>query len=437
MGLDSSRSRSGGCFQEARSALVEATAQLSRALAHIASLQGTQALRREQIKLQVALAIALMHTKGYAAPETRQALEKASSFIDQAGELGEALEDPLLMFSVLFGFYNANIVAFDGNAVRKIAAQISALAEKDSTRQPLMIAHRVTAVSLLLTGNCLEARAHFDHAIALYDLAEDRSGPTRFGQDSRASSLCFRSWDMWLLGYPEAALADASRALADAREIGLVTTIMFALHHVALTHVYCAEFAAARALADELLGLAREKGSRYWEISAKITQGCIMALNGGAADAIDTISSGIQAARATGSTLGSPFKLSCLARGFIRLGRLDDARRAIDEAVSAIEVGQERWGEAEVHRTAAEIALCASDAAAAEDRLKQALNVARMQRARSLELRAGMSMARLWRDQGKRTEARDLLAPIYGWFTEGFDTPDLKEAKVLLDELAS
>ena len=203
----------------ARSALVEATAQLTRALDQIATLPATPALRREQIKLQVALVNALMHTKGYAAPETKAAVEQARLLIEQAEALGEPPEDPLLLFSVLYGFWVGNYVAFNGDVMRKLAAQFLALAEKQGATVPLMVGHRLMGTSLLFTGDIAQGRAHFDQAVALYDPAEHRPLATRFGQDVGVAILSYRSWALWLLGYPEAALADVrARAQGCARD---------------------------------------------------------------------------------------------------------------------------------------------------------------------------------------------------------------------------
>ena len=220
-----------------RSALVEAAEQLTRALDQIATLPATPALRREQIKLQVALITPLMHVKGYAAPETKAAAERARLLIEQAEALGEPPEDPLLLFSVLYGFWVANYVAFNGDVMRELAAQFLALAEKQGATVPLMIGHRLMGISLLYTGDIAEGRAHFDQAIALYDPAEHRPLATRFGQDAGVAILSYRSLALWLLGYPEAALADADHALKDAREIGQAATLMYALAHASLTHI--------------------------------------------------------------------------------------------------------------------------------------------------------------------------------------------------------
>ena len=421
-----------------RSALAEAATQLTRALDQITSLPATPALRREQIKIQVALITPIIHIKGYAAPETKAAAERARLLIEQAEALGEPIEDPLLLFSVLYGFWVANYVAFNGDAMRGFAAQFLALAEKQGATVPLMIGHRLMGTSFLVTGGIAEARAHLDQAMSPYDLAEHRLLATRFGQDHGVSVLSFRSLALWLLGYPEAALADSDQALRDAREIGQAATLMFALAITSFyAHVPCGNYAIANARIDEVVALADEKGALFWKAIGMSHRGCVLALTGKASDAVQVITSGITASRSTGATVWMPFYLSCLARAHADLGKFDDAWRCIGEATTAMETAGERWCEAEIHRVAGEIALLSSkpDAAKAEAYFERALSLARAQQAKSWELRAAMSMGRLWRDQGKRDAARDLLAPIYRWFTEGFDTLDLKEAKVLLEEL--
>ena len=420
-----------------RSALVEATAQLTRALDQIATLPATPALRREQIKLQVALITPLLNVKGAAAPETKAAAERARLLIEQAEALGEPPEDPLLLFSVLYGFWVANIVAFNGDVTRELAAQVLALAEKQRATVPLMIGHRLMGMSLLATGDIAESQAHLDRSIALYDPREHRPLATRFGMDLRVSTLSYRSFASWFLGYPEAALAAADLALKDAREIGQAATLMYALNFIPLTHIYCGDYAAAMAQADEVVALADEKGSLFWKAFGMMNQGWLFALTAKASDAVQLITSGMTTWRSTGATLWAPLRMSHLARAYADLGQFDDAWRFIGDAMTVVETAKERWCEADILRVAGEITLMSPepDAAKAEAYFERALAVARKQQAKSWELRAAMSMAQLWRDQGKRQQARNLLAPVYGWFTEGFDTLDLKEAKTLLDEL--
>ena len=422
----------------ARSALVEAVAQLTRALAQLGTLPATPALRREQIKLQVALITPLLHVKGYAAPETKAAVERARLLIEQSEALGEPPEDPLLLFSVLYGFWVANYVAFNGDVCRDLAAQFLALAEKQEATVPLMIGHRLMGTSLLFTGDITQGRAHYDQALALYDPNEHRALAARFGQDVRVAILSYRSLALWLLGYPEVALADLSRAINDAREIGQAATLMYALGHAPLTLLLSGNYTAAATDIEEVIALADEKGAFLWKAGVMAFQGCAFAFSGKASDAVQMINSGTAAWRSTGSTVWTPLHLLSLAQAHAQLGQLDHAGRAIMDAMTAVEASKEKWCEAEIHRVAGETALMSSepDTSKAQSYFERALSVARQQQAKSWELRAAMSMARLWRDQGKPQQARELLAPVYGWFTEGFDTRDLKEAKALLGTLA-
>jgi predicted ATPase len=422
-----------------RSALAEAAAQFTRALEQIATLPGTPALRCEQIKLQVALITPLIHIKGFAAPETRAAVDQAHLLIERAEALGEPLEDELLLFSVLYGFWVANNVAFNGDMVRKLAAQFLALAEKQGATAPLMIGHGLMGISLMFTGAIAEGRAHSDRALALYDPAKHRQLATRFGLDVRVRALVYRGIADWLLGYPDAALRDADDVLKDARAIGQAATLMFALSLTGISDFLCGNHAAVIARAEELLALSEEKSPLFWEAWGVMNHGFGLLLAGKASKAIQLISSGITSFRSTGGTHFFPFRLSYLAMAHAEVGQFEEAWRCIGEAMTAVETTKEKWCEAEVHRVAGEIALKSQepDATKAQAYFERALAIARQQRAKSWELRAAMSMARLWRDQGKRDEAHDLLTSVYGWFTEGFDTLDLKEAKGLLDALAS
>jgi class 3 adenylate cyclase/predicted ATPase len=421
----------------ARSALVEATTQFSRALDQIATLPATSTLRREQIKLQVALITPLSHVKGYAALETKAAAERARLVIEQAEALGEPPEDPLLLFSVLYGVWTASYVASNGDAMREFAAQFLALAEKQGATAPLLIAHRIMGISLACTGEIAQGRAHLDRAVGLYDPAEHRPLATRFGVDSRVSVLSYRSWALWFLGYPEAALADAEQAISDAREIGQAATLMYALLHASMTRIYCGNYKAANVEAGEVVALANEKGTLFWKALGTLSQGCVLALTGKAMQAAPMIRSEIATLRSTGAGFWMPFYFSNLMRAYAELGQFDHAWRCVGEAMTAVEMTKETWFEAEAHRMAGEIALLSPepDTAKAQAYFERALAISREQHAKSWELRAAMSMARLWRDQGKRQQAHDLLAPVYGWFTEGFDTLDLKEAKALLEQL--
>ena len=430
--------RAGQRSQE-RSALVEAAEQFRRALDQMASLPSTAVLRSEQIRLQVALTTSLMHVRGFAASQTRAAAEQARLLIEQAEARGEPPEDPLLLLSVLYSFGTANILAFNRDVCCDFATYVFALAERRRAKVPLMFGHDLMGASSLWAGDFALSRDHFKQGIALYDPAEDRSLVTRFGHDVGVVMLSMRIFPNWVLGYPEAALAGVGQALKDAREIGHALTLMFALVWALNAHFYRGNYATAEALADELVALADEKGSALWKAFGIVFQGRLMALTGKPADAVELINAGLAAWRSTGATVFTPMWLSYLASAHAGLQHFDDAWRCSGQAITAIETHKERWCEAEVNRIAGEIALQSPerDTSKAEAYFERALAVAYQQKAKSWELRAAMSLARLWRDQGKVQRARELLAPVYGWFTEGFDTRDLKDAKALLEDLSS
>jgi predicted ATPase len=244
---------------------------------------------------------------------------------------------------------------------------------------------------------------------------------------------------MWILGYAEAARADAGQAVSDAREIGHAVTLMFALFLATITHILLGEYGKANALGGELTALGEERGASLWKTGGMVMRAWSCAMTDSPSEAADTLTVRLTAFRSTGSTFYLPILLSVLARTYAALRQFDEGWRCIGEAMTMVEATKEAWFEAEINRLAGEIALVSPEreAAKAQAYFERALSVARGQQAKSWELRAAMSMARLWRDQGKHEAARELLAPVYGWFKEGFDTHDLKEAKALLDELAA
>jgi len=420
----------------ARSALVEAIAQVNRALDQMATLTATPALRREEVELQVAVISPLMHLKGFSSPETKAATERARVLIEQAEALGEPSENPLLLYSVLLGAWFTNVGAFNGDALRTLATQFLALAEKQEAAVPIMLGHELLAYSLVTTGSPAQGRTHCDHAIALHDPAH-QSLALLFGLTGRVETLGMRSQALWFLGYPEAALADANQSLKEARELGNAGILFQALNYAIVAHFLCGNYASTETLANELYTLADEQESlALWKPAGLLYRGWIFAVTSRASEAIQLITSGFAPYRSTGSTNLTPVGLSFLGKCHAELGQPDEALRFVDEAKEVIARTGETWFEAHVHRIAGEIALKSPqpDIAKVEACFERALAVARQQQAKSWELRAAMSMARVWRDQGKRQQARELVAPIYNWFTEGFDTRDLKEAKALLEE---
>ena len=391
-----------GQRSQERSALVEAAEQLSQALAQIATLPCTPDLRREQIILQVALLNTLMHVKGYGAPETKAAVAQVRALIEQAERLGETPDDPSLLLSALFGQWIVNFINFNGDVARELAARFLALGEKEGTAVPLMIGHRTMASTLALMGDLVEAKAHYNEALALYRPAEHRRLMTRFGQDLRVTCLAFRSMALWLLGYPEAALKDADCALMEARQIEHAATLMFTLNFPILVNTYCGNYHAANEHLKELVVLAEEKGATFRKAEGVLRRGYILTLTGKATKAVEMVTSGIDLWRSAGSTIFTPEQEFMLAIAYANSGQFDHAWRCIGEAMTAMQATKERWCEAEAHRVAGEIALKSPqrDVAKAQAYFEHSLTIARAQQAKSWELRAAMSLARLLSDQG-------------------------------------
>ena len=286
-----------------RSAFAEAMAQLTRALTQISTLSATAALRRQQIKFQMALAWALMNTKGVAMPETTAALERARLLIERAEALGEPSDNPLLLFRLLEGFWLEKYLAFDGDAMRERAAQFLALAEKQGAIIPLIMGHRLMGSSLTWTGDIAEGRIHLDQAIALCENAE-RPTATGTGKDFWVYALSDRSMALWTLGYPDAALTDAKRAVNDARDLG--RHIAYAVGLTSRVCVLCGNYASTNAQLDEAIAWADERGSVFWKALVMGTKGWVLALTGRTSDAVQMIRSSLAAWRSTGSTVAMP-----------------------------------------------------------------------------------------------------------------------------------
>jgi tetratricopeptide (TPR) repeat protein len=327
-----------GLWSKERSALIEAIEQLTRALEQIATLPSTPALRREEIKLQVALINPLMHVKGGAAPETKAAAERARQLIDHAEALGEPPEDSLLLFSALHALFNVHLPVFNGDVARERAAQFLALAEKQGGKFPLSCAGiRRWARSWWSRETSRKGLLHYDQAFALYDPVEHRPLAARFSQDPRVSALIYRSIALWALGYPDAALADTEQALSEAREIGHAGALMHAMSNICLTQVTSGNYTIAQAQSDELIALAEEKGSAIWKANGMLRQAGVLASTGKASDAVRIFTSVIPVWRSTGSRIFSPVYLTLLARACVELSRFDEAWSYIGEAMAAIE----------------------------------------------------------------------------------------------------
>jgi predicted ATPase len=423
-----------------RSAMAEAIAQLNQGLGMLAQLPDGVARRRHELDLQTALGMPLIAIKGMASPEVGRAYARAR-------ELCLPVSDTPQLFPVLFGLRFFYEVRADLQAAYEIAEQLFDMARRGSDLIDLMQAYRAMGQTLLWKGEFAPALAHFEQAIALYDPQRHRSLALTHGQEPGVFFRGFAAHILWYLGYPDRALKTIDEALSQAREVAHPFSLAFALDHAAWLHQYRREPAETQERAEEDMRLSGEQGFAFFLAQGTILRGWALAEQGQDAEGIAQICQGQTAREATGALLARPYWVSLLAQAYGRVGRAENGLRVLDEGL-AMTHGQPVW-KAELHRLRGELLLDAQaapvDAHAvteighstdqAESCFRHAIDIARGQQAKILELRAGTSLARLWGSQGRRLEARDLLASIYSWFTEGFDAPDLKDAKTLLYEL--
>lgn len=420
----------------ARCALIEAQAQLSRALALMKDLPDTPELRRERINLQVALLSPLRHLRGYAAAETRASLEQTRALLERAQKAGE--QDPLAPYSVLYGAWMANQSAFNAEVACTVAQQMLDLGQSQDSRVGVMAGHRMLGTTLTHCGELLAARKHLDAAIALYEPKDHALNVRLFALDCGIGGYIYRALVHMWLGALDSAEADLERGLELTRGYGHPMTSMLMLCHSLFWRASFGPDRKAEAEFDEVMTMAREKKAVYWEGTAMLAGGCYRAGYGDPANAIDLLDRGMDVYCKSQGTLSLPFFHSRIAFAQARLGRFEEARRSIDTARAAIDTSGEVGMTPEVDLTSGDIeAMSPScDAQAAARDFHSALNGARACSGRFMELRAATGLADLWRGQGRKREARDLLAPIYGSFVEGLGTVHLRKAKATLDAVA-
>lgn len=441
-----------------RSAHAEAISHFTHGLALLPALAETPEGVQHEIVLQTALGSALIATKGYAAPEVEHAYARAHALCQQVGEgpdgpaPTQSRQTPQL-FAALRGLWVSKEAQAAPAAAREIAEHLFALAQRLHDTALLVEAHRALGNSFFWLGAFVPAQTHLEQALALYDPQRHRTLAVLYGTDPGVVCRSYGAWTLWLLGYPAQALQGSRQGLTWAQGMTHAESLAVALTWAVHLHQARREFQVAQTYTEALCAFATERGFPYWCAEGTILRGYALAKQGQAEEGIAQMRQGLSAYRATGATLGQPYLLSQLAEAYGWSGRLDAGLETLAEARGLVDMTGERFYEAEIARLTGELLLQTSlpgatsgrgtprvarrpsRLAEAERCLQQALTVARHQQAKSLELRAALSLARLWQRQDKRAEARDLLAPLYGWFTEGFDTADLQEAKALLKTL--
>jgi predicted ATPase len=301
----------------------------------------------------------------------------------------------------------------------------------------LVAAHRAFGTTLFLQGAAAEAHTHLAQGLALYDLQQHRAYAFLYGDDSGVVCHILAASTLWYLGYPEQGLARSQEAMTLARQRAYPFSLGYALVFAAMLHQFRREVHAVQEHAEATLRLATEQGFPLWVAVGSLLRGWTLAQQGQAQEGIAQMSQGLRAFRATGTELLRPYWLALLAEAHGTIGEPEAGLTVLTEALALVDKTGEWWCEAELYRLKGELRLQRSsdNSTEAESCFHQAISIARSQQAKSWELRATTSLARLWQSQEKRDEARQLLGEVYGWFTEGFDTADLQDAKALLDEL--
>jgi predicted ATPase len=380
-------------------------------------------------------------TKGYAAEEVERTYARARELCQTLGEQPQLL--PAL--AGLFRFY---FVRAEFPTTRALGEQVLRLAEHSGDPVVFLVAHSLLGALLVSCGEFAAGHEHLQYGIARYDRREHGLMASLYGDDPGVTCHSFAGLSLWLLGYPDRALASVQNGLTIAKETGSPYCETFALDFVTWVHVLRREANAAQASVDALMRNAPEQGFPFLLADAGVLRSWILAARGLGAEGMRQVRPAIAAYAATGAVMSRPAHLMLLAQVCRTAGRLKEALTAVADAWTTVEQTGERSYEAELHRLQGELTLDLwrrngrkrqtefGAIAEAEDCFRNALAVARRQQAKSLELRAAIALATLWAERGTRRQAHDMLSEIYTWFREGFDTPDLLDAQTLLAALA-
>jgi class 3 adenylate cyclase/predicted ATPase len=433
-----------------RSAHAEAIAHLTRGLELLTTLRDTPERVPQELLLQITLGVSLVASRGWAAPEVGKVYTRAQEL---CGKMGETPQ----VFPVLWGLWVFYFVGAEHKTARELGEQFLSLAQRQRDLLPLVEAHGALGNTLFFLGEFAPARTHLEQAAAFYNPQQHHALSFLYGgTDPGVLCLSCAAWALWFLGYPDQALTRAHDMLTLAQGLSHPFSMGMALNHAAWLHQQRREGQLTQEQAEAAIVLANEQGFPYWVAEGTILRGWALAEQGQGEEGVVQVRQGLAAYRATGAELAWTKWLALLAEAYGKAGQAEEGLSVLAEALAAVDKSGERFYEAELYRLKGTLTLQSkaglrqvSDKcqdmsevsnthteAEAEAWFRKAIDIARRQSAKSLELRAVMSLGRLWQGQGKKDEARQLLAEIYGWFTEGFDTKDLREAKALLEELS-
>jgi predicted ATPase/class 3 adenylate cyclase len=414
-----------------RSAYAEAVSHLTTALDLLITLPESRERSQQELVMQMTLGMGLRATKGSGAPEVEQLYTRARELCERVGE-------PPQLFRVLWGFWVLYNGRGDYQKMRALGEQLLSLAQRLEDPDLLLEAHHALWTSLFSGGELAAARMHQEQGLRLYDPQRHRTHAALYsGHDPGVCCRYRAAPALWLLGYPDQAVASSQAALALAQQLAHPLSLAIALYWAAMLYQLRREAPLTQVRAEALTTIATDQGFPGLLAQTMPLLGWALAARGHGEKGIMQIQQGLASYQATGSARDRPYYLALLAETSAKSGQTAEGLEALAEALTTLANSTVQWWEAELYRLKGELLLqhAAAQPGEAEACFQQALVVARRQQAKSLELRTAMSLSRLWQRQGKRIEARELLAEVYGWFTEGFDTADLQEAKAVLEEL--
>jgi predicted ATPase len=388
-----------------------------------------QRLQRE-VDMLIALGASLIATKGAGASETGQTYTHALS-------LCQHLDEPQQLFPVLRGLWQYYNVRAEFQTSHALGEQLLTLAQQAQDPMMLVTARYALGRTLFFLGTGASAHTHFAQGIALYDSQQHRASAFRYVGDAGVHCRSFDALTLWSLGYPDQGLAQSHEAVTLARQVAHPLSLSFALSLAAMFHQFRRDVRATQEHAEAAIRLTTEQGIPYLMAIGSLLHGWVLVQQGQTQEGIKQITQGSMTYRATGTEFVQPYFLALLAEAYGTTGEPHAGLTVLAEALTLVDITGERWYESEIYRLKGALLLQQSldNQAEAETCFQHAIRIAQSQQAKSWELHAATSLARLWQQQGKRAEAHALLAPIYGWFTEGFDTKDLQEAKALLEAL--
>jgi class 3 adenylate cyclase/predicted ATPase len=421
-----------GQIAKERSAHVEAISHLKKGLDLLSDLPSTSAHLQKELRLQTALGPALMACKGYAAPEVAHAYMRARELCEQIG-------DTPWLFPALRGLYTFYVAQADYRTARTLVERLLSVAHLTQEPSLLLEAHRALGTTLFYLGEFSAANHHLEQSLALYDPQHHATQALLYGQNAAVVCLSFSALGLWLRGYPNQGLTKSRQAVALAQEQDDPLSLVFALDLAAGLHQFRREAQDVQRQAEAMAALSTDHGFPFWQGMGGVKYGWALVEQGHSDAGYAAMRQGLDSIQATGTTMVRPSNLGRLAEAYGKIGQIEEGLLLLAEALSEVEQSGECYYQAELYRLKGEFLLLrlATDPHEAEAYFHQALDVARQQAAKSWELRAATSLARLWQQQGKCQEAHHLLAPVYNWFTEGFDTMDLQDAKRLLEKLES